>query len=160
LSRTTSESVGGSVTGGPTPVTDSDTTALGVAISGLFYVARKDSLRPYVSPRFTYSRTSVSGTTDNGTIIGPTTTDSVVSSYAGSLSFGAQYSLGRRFGVFGELGGSYARINTASTSTFTIATSTFINGAIVQATSAQVVRGSSAQNQYSTRAALGVIVFF
>jgi hypothetical protein len=162
LSRTSGDSIGGDVTGAPSPVTTQDSTSVGVAVSGLFYLARKDALRPYVSPRFTYSRASASSTTDNGisSIVGSSVSESIVSQYAGSGSLGAQYSLGRRFSVFGELGASYARTTTTSTSTFTTTVTTIRNGVLTQTATPQTVVGSAHVNGVSTRAAVGVIVYF
>jgi hypothetical protein len=78
---------------------DSSTTGVNVGVSALFYVRQWDDLRAYVSPRFSYSRARA--TVDlNGTRI--TESTSTVYGIAGAL--GAQYSLGRRFGVFGEAG--------------------------------------------------------
>jgi len=104
----------------PIPPTTTTTTSggwqVGIGLSGLLYLSKGDALRTYVSPRFGYSRTS--STTDLGIYYpiayspvppiagGPTTT--TTSSYAAAGSIGAQYELGKRFGVFGELGLSYS----------------------------------------------------
>jgi hypothetical protein len=74
---------------------------IGVGLSALIYLSRWDALRSYVSPRFSYSRNKTS-TTSTGSSSETTST-----SYLTSGSFGAQYSLGRRFGVFGEIGLAY-----------------------------------------------------
>lgn len=161
LSRATGDSVGGDVTGAPSPVTTNDSSSIGVAVSGLFYFARKDALRPYVSPRFTYARSDASAATDNGTITGPTTSDSIVSAYSGAASLGAQYAIGRRFSVFGELGASYTRTTTTSTSTFTITTVTGVaNNVVTETLTKQTVHGTAHANQVTTRAVVGAIVYF
>lgn len=69
--------------------------AEGVALSGVFYLSTFDALRTYWGPRigFTYSA--------------PGGAHSQVAS--GSVYYGAEYSLSRRFGVFGEAGVTYAR---------------------------------------------------
>lgn len=65
-----------------------------IGMSGLFYLRSWDALRSYVGPRVSYSYAN-SGATAN--------------TWSGQLFFGTEYALGRRFGVFGELGPSYAR---------------------------------------------------
>jgi hypothetical protein len=97
----------------PTTITStgtSDTWQLGVGVSGLFYLSKGDALRTYISPRYLYSRSNQ--TIDVGvrsTIVpvatGPVTT--VVGNHTASGALGAQYALGKRFGLFGELGLSY-----------------------------------------------------
>ena len=54
-----------------------------------------------MSPRFSYSRIRTSGTSTGSS------SEITSRSYLTSGSFGAQYSLGRRFGVFGEIRLSY-----------------------------------------------------
>ena len=68
-----------------------------VGVSGVFYESTSDALKTYVGPRigYTYSAPS-SGIAHTGTV-------------AGSLFFGAEYSLSRRFGAFGEAGVTYTR---------------------------------------------------
>ena len=75
--------------------------SIGAGVSGLFYLQRWDELSTYLSPRFAYSRSTATSSTSffQNT---PTTSRSNV--YNGSLSFGAQYALGRRFSAFGEVG--------------------------------------------------------
>jgi hypothetical protein len=102
---------------GVTPIPVSTTTTstsdgwqVGVGLSGLLYLSKGDALRTYVSPRVSYSRSS--STIDVGIVAAlspvdtrPTTT--VTSNYGASGSFGAQYAIGKRFGLFGELGLTY-----------------------------------------------------
>lgn len=97
-----------------TPTTTTGTTTstidgwqVGVGVSGLFYLWRWDDLRAYLSPRFAYTRsTSHSTSTRTPSVGGLTVPDSDfrTSSYFYGGSFGAQYGLGKRFGVYGELG--------------------------------------------------------
>ena len=63
-------------------------------------------------------------------------------SFAGM--FGAQYSLGRRFAAFGEVGLSYARQNGLATTTVGPLTSTITNHG----------------NAIGTRTGVGVILYF
>jgi len=93
-------------------------------------------------------------------VTGPTTADSVVSTYSGAVSLGAQYGFGRRFSVWGELGGSYTRTNIASTSTFATTVTATLNNVTAQVITLQTIHGSGRTNQYATRAAVGVILFF
>ena len=79
---------------------------LGTGVSVLFYTPVRDNLRTYVAPRFSYIRTH-----GDSNITTSTTT-----SYSIAGMFGAHYSLGRRFGVFGEVGLGYARLTGSSMS--------------------------------------------
>jgi hypothetical protein len=160
FSRTTGDSTGSDLLGANPPVTTEDTNAVGAALSALVYVGRKDALRPYISPRIAYSRSAASASTNTNTIPGPSTSDSTISSYSAAGSFGAQYALGRRFSVFGELGASYTRTTTLTTSTFTTTSTTIVNGAITQTIRAQNVQASAHANVVTTRTAVGVIVYF
>jgi hypothetical protein len=74
-------------------------TSLGVGLSGLLYVGRWESLSAYVSPRFVYNRLSNDG---------PTSLFPVTNTYSLTGSFGTQYAMNRRFGVFGEVGLGYS----------------------------------------------------
>jgi hypothetical protein len=99
-------------------LTTSDATAVGIGVSGLFYLSSRDGLRTYVAPRVGYTRTR--STNDLGGVAldlretGPVTT--VASSYGAAGSVGAQYTLGSRFAVFGELGVGYSRSGRPSSS--------------------------------------------
>lgn len=77
----------------------SDTWAIGTGLSGLFYVRQWDDLHLYVSPRWTYSHGSSSSST--------LPIDTGLNSWSLTGSVGAQYALGKRFGVFGEVGFGY-----------------------------------------------------
>jgi len=84
---------------------ESDTTSFNTGISALFYLARRDSLSMYLSPRYTFGRSSSSF---SGSIfVDP---ERVTRTHAFTGSFGAQYALGDRFGAFGEFGLSYATV--------------------------------------------------
>ena len=80
-------------------------------VSGILYLAAPDAFRMYVSPRFVYNRgTSTSPSVEvfaATTSTTTTTTTTTNSSYGVSGSFGAQYTLGQRFAVFGEAGPIY-----------------------------------------------------
>jgi hypothetical protein len=67
-----------------------------VGMSALFYLGSPDVLRSFIGPRVSYSYSSGSGGATGKT-------------WSGQLFFGAEYALGRRCGVFGEVGLSYAR---------------------------------------------------
>jgi hypothetical protein len=70
-----------------------------VGVSALFYAGRWDNLRTYVSPRFAFLKTAQSSTLP-GTF--EANLDQI--GYLTSGSFGARYTLGPHFGVFGEVG--------------------------------------------------------
>jgi hypothetical protein len=67
-----------------------------VGMSALFYFRSSDALRSFVGPRVAFLNSSGSGGASAKT-------------WSGQLFFGAEYALGRRFGVFGEAGLSYGR---------------------------------------------------
>ena len=80
---------------------DEDTSrAIRPGVSALFYLGPMEDLRTYVSPRFVFVST------------GTSSSDQESSNYLVSGSFGAQYRLGTRFGVFGEIGIEYSRSET------------------------------------------------
>jgi len=161
LSHVSGDSGGGDLLGIPSPSTTTDGTGVGVGLSALFYMGGKDSFRPYVSPKFTYTRTSTSSSTPStATAIGASTSESSSSSYAASGSFGAEYSIHRRFAVFGELGASYSRSTSSSTSVFTIVATAIANGRITQTEQSQAVTSSGHSNTVATRTAVGVIIYF
>ncbi len=120
---TTSTSVITTVFGVGTSVTTLTTTTqsvndqwnTGYGASALFYLKRWDALRTYVSPRFVYSRSSSSSTNSTAPGGTSTTTEFTSNSYLFSGSFGAEYSLARRFGVYGEVGFGYSHQNTENT---------------------------------------------
>jgi hypothetical protein len=159
LSRTAAESNQTDPIGSPL-VTSHDSYAVGVGIGALFYVGRWDSLRTYLVPRFSYTRSSTSAAINNNTILGPSTSESRASNYQTSGAFGGQYTFGRHFGLFGEAGVSYTRTNTSASTSFTTTVTTFANGAITQTTRVQTSGSSTRANAISTRTAVGVILYF
>ena len=78
---------------------------LGTGVSALFYLRTEERLRTYFSPRFTYSHSSSSSSSSGVTTSELEQTTNVVGV---SGSFGAQYAVGDRFTVFGELGFSFS----------------------------------------------------
>jgi hypothetical protein len=79
-------------------------TGFGTDISALFYLKKYDNVRTYVSPRFSYTRSS--STIDTGaTAQGfPNELESTSTSTGGAGLFGVQYSAGSHFTIFGEAG--------------------------------------------------------
>ena len=94
---------------------ETHTDSFGFGVAGQFYISRNDDVSTYVSPRFAYSRITV--TSEGSDFVTPLDSISVpsldtrseLSSYSFAGSFGAQYSPNRRFSVFGELGLNFAR---------------------------------------------------
>jgi hypothetical protein len=123
------------------PGLESSGLTLGFGVSGLFYTSRGDSLRTYVTPRFGYSRTH----SDNE-LSQTQTAETTSSSYQLAGSFGAQYSLGTRFTVFGEAGVQYAWMH-----------ATFISGL---STPRFDNSGENDARSFGTRTAVGVVFYF
>ncbi|HZR25641.1 MAG TPA: hypothetical protein VFA59_18735, partial [Vicinamibacterales bacterium] len=92
--------------------------SVGVGLSALVYLTKSDLLRTYVSPRIGFSRANAT-TVDVVTFVGqpPTTSASSAktNTYSASGSVGAQYDLGRRFAVFGEIGFAFSDNETGTT---------------------------------------------
>ena len=87
---------------GETTLLTTDSTLFGTGVSAILYLARYDRLRTYVSPRYTYARAkSTSESPFSGT------SRTTISSHTVAGTFGAQFSLHERFGVFGEVGVAY-----------------------------------------------------
>lgn len=84
---------------------DTDTNAIGTGISALFYLNTADKLRPYVSPRFTYTHST---TEQDLSSITNSSTKGTSNSTGGQGSFGVQYYVSDRFAAFGELGVGFA----------------------------------------------------
>jgi len=101
-----------------TVTTTTSSNGAGYGVSGLWYLSRRDAFGLYLSPRFAYARTS--STTDRP-VLGlpnlpaPSPIANTTSTYTTSGSFGAEYDFAKRFGVFAELGVSYARSSLTST---------------------------------------------
>jgi opacity protein-like surface antigen len=117
-------------------VMKSDVSGVGVGASAIFYLTDVNKLRTYVSPRFTYARTT-SSTEANGVSAG---SDGSGKSYSGGAAFGAQYALGERFSVFGEVGVGYADQKSSSD------ISTF--------------QSSTVSHTWSSRTGVGVVLYF
>ena len=115
--------------------TSSDTWTVGIGVSALFYVGEWDALRTYIAPRFIYSRA----------------TSSVDSSFFGDGNdlksegitinglFGAEYSLHRRFSVFGEVGAGFSSSETRSSTP---------------------IEGRTESSSFGARTGVGVIFYF
>ena len=78
-----------------------DNWAIATGVGVLFYLSTHDNLRTYFTPRIAYTRTS--STTDVSSITN-SSSENTTNSVGGFGSFWAQYNLGDKFGVFGELG--------------------------------------------------------
>src|SRR5262249_58593869 len=108
--RTTTESVttstifNGTVLSTTSITTTSETNAVGGGASALIYIHTRDALRTYVTPRFTYTRTTntndLSGLAAN--VVPPS--EATTSTYTVAGSIDTQYSIAKHFGIFGELG--------------------------------------------------------
>jgi len=115
-------------TDGEPPLPDISSKNFTFGLSALFYTHRWDSLRLYVSPRFSYAYGSTS--IDEPANIA----DSTLSSWAAIGSIGGQYALGTRFGVFAEAGLGYSSQQSETGSirvdrtTWTFGTRTAIGG--------------------------------
>lgn len=135
LTKTTSENTGG-FSGSKV-----DGWALGFGLSALIYTGKKDNLRTYFSPRFAYGRSS----TDSDSSSSTSSSETTANSYTFSGSFGAQYSLSRRFSVYGEAGLLYSRND-----------ATFKSSALLSG----VTTGTTTSHGFGTRGAVGVVVYF
>jgi opacity protein-like surface antigen len=89
---------------------DEDASVYGTGVTGLFYLQSADALRLYVAPRFTFQR-------QNDEDRGGFTFESATNIYALSGLFGAQYLLGDRFLVYGEVGLRFAYVTNEDTVT-------------------------------------------
>jgi hypothetical protein len=126
-----------------TTVTTVDSWQAGTGLSALFYVSTHDALRTYVSPRWTYARTSI----DSGSGLGGLNFGSTSATHSISGSFGAQYAVGRRFNVFGEVGLAFSRtVNTPN--------DRGTSSAII------VTRSDGVGRTVTTRSGAGVILYF
>jgi len=130
----------------------SDATNLSVGIAGLIYVGKWDALRAYVAPHFGYGRTSTTTVSTITIGIGPgasintstMTTKGTASISEVAGSFGAEYTLGRRFAVFAETGLAFVHAPGISISTGSVTGATF----------------ASTRNSGTTRGGVGAIVYF
>jgi hypothetical protein len=119
--------------------TASSASTVGVGVSGLFYLAGKADLWMYISPKFTYGRNNSSTESAPGS----SRSENTSNTYSVAGSFGAQYALGKRFSVFGEVGLVYSWQTSSYSST-----------------TANVIGTDSTANSVGTRTAVGVIVYF
>jgi hypothetical protein len=122
-------------------VNTTDQWEVGVGVSALFYVTRHDALRTYLSPRYAYTRRS--STNQASTLLPSTAFGSDSSGHFVSGSFGAQYALGRRFSVFGEVGLGYSRSESKP-----------------PALSSGIITGAATSHTLSTRSGAGVVLYF
>jgi hypothetical protein len=119
-----------------------DAWDLGVGVSALFYVGKWEALRTYVSPKFLYTRGTSTATFSTSSSLGSTLNGSTTiddSSYGVAGSFGAQYTLGRRFSILGEAGVGYSRLK------------------LSEKVADQTI---STTNTFGTRARVGVVLYF
>jgi hypothetical protein len=121
-------------------LSSNDNWQLLFGVSALFYLSKHEGLRTYFSPRWAYTR--VDSTSSNGTP--PITNSSTGNVQFVSGSLGAEYALGRRFAVFGEVGAGYTR-TTNSPTTFS---------------PAATLLTASTTNTIGTRSGAGVILYF
>ena len=113
--------------GGGTSTTDS--WHVGIGVSALLYMGKWEGLRAYVSPRasYTHSSTTIESSAISITFPIPTpitirsTTMTTGTSQWVSGSFGAQYSLHRKFSAFGEVGFGYRHGTSKSRTSSSIA---------------------------------------
>ena len=120
----------------------SDATMVNVGASALYYMWKWDAVHGYVSPRFTYGRSSSAG---SGTL----STSSSSSVYGLAGSFGVQYSAHKRFAIYAETGLGYSHSNN-STSSFVTVPPLGINES----------SSTSTTTSWSTRSGVGVIFYF
>jgi hypothetical protein len=142
FSRSTNEQTNVSLTPfASTSGASGDNWQVTAGLSALFYVHRRDALRMYVSPRFAYSRSTSTSTNTNALPLGGTTTfESAIAQYSAAGSFGVQYSLGRTFSLFGEIGAAYTDVESSST--------------------LSVTRIEGTTRTISTRSGVGVVLYF
>ena len=91
-------------TGSEVETVEIEGNSFSTGLSALFYLRKWDDLATYVSPRYAFSRRR---TTSEG-IFG-IDSESTIHTHLFAGSFGAQYFLGARFSVFGELGLEYRK---------------------------------------------------
>ena len=84
---------------------ESDQFSVSPGVSALFYLAKWDAVRTYVSPKYSYQHISTSST-------GPlASVESTASAHSIAGSVGAEFAAHRRFAVFGEVGLLYSRLS-------------------------------------------------
>jgi hypothetical protein len=121
--------------------TTSESNAVGTGVTALIYVSRRDALRTYLAPRIAYSRSKTSNDVSAPIAnVVPAAIETATSTYAVSGSLGAEYTMAKHFGIFGEVGVQYGR-NTLSPS-------------------APLGRSDTTQTSIGLRSGAGVILFF
>lgn len=95
----------------PSPL-ESKSYSISGGISGLLYMHKWEDLSVYVSPRYLYSWSKSQSNQTTGTILSDA--KSPFHSISGAL--GAQYTLNKRFGLFGEAGLGYGWGHSSSNS--------------------------------------------
>jgi len=99
-----------------------ESSSLSTTISGLIYVRPSGPLRVYLTPRYSFGRTSSTITLEVpqfqfplGTLTTTTiTTKRTTHEHGVAGLIGAEYRLGEHFGVFGEVGVLYTRASLSS----------------------------------------------
>ena len=86
------------------------TRQLGTGVSVLFYLKEYDRLQTYLTPRFTYYHLSATNQA-NAPVTTPESS-TTGNGYGFVGSFGAEYALGDKFAVFGEVGFGYSHATT------------------------------------------------
>jgi hypothetical protein len=149
VTKSATEFIGSSVTfssGGvltnTTTTTTTDTWQSSGGLSALFYLSRHDKLRTYLSPRWAYTHVSSSPSSTNSTVTSVVTGTTGHGNFV-SGAFGAEYALGDRFSMFGEIGLGYNRT----------VSSPLTNSSLL------TIGGSRATN-LSTRSGAGVVLYF
>jgi hypothetical protein len=84
-----------------------DNNAIGAGMRVLLYLAPVQAFRPYIVPQFDYTRQNSTSTATSATSTATALVTTTTSTYSGAASFGVQYALSARFGVFGEVGFEY-----------------------------------------------------
>jgi hypothetical protein len=101
-----------------------DTWNVTLGASALFYLHDWDALRAYVSPRLAYVRGAINTTTTMTVPASVAADQTTTSGYLASGSFGAQYALGKRLAIFGEVGLSYTDTTTKTAPSFSASSRT------------------------------------
>jgi hypothetical protein len=142
---------------GPNGSASSDTWQTGFGLSALFFLSRTEAFRTYVSPRFSYTQSSVSQNVGGS----PLASGSDLWSYVTSGSFGAQYTVARHFGIFGEVGLSYSSATTRTSTVETVTTSVGGGpGGVTTRTTTFTLRSDLHTHTLGTRSGVGVIFYF
>jgi len=140
--------VSGSSTENSPSGSKSDNRAFAVGIGAIFYTGKWENLRAYVSPRFSYSRTTGSSSSSTTLSTGQsvsTAGSNAANGYSANGLVGGQYSLSGRFSVFAEVGFGFTRNKTTATNT-------------ISAFGTSSNRATS--NSWGTRAGVGAIIYF